>query len=968
MKGIGWFTIGGIYRNERTGRWIATLVLVLLPLALVIRLLIEHGQIVVDDLTPLGSAMQTMQLCLGENDIASIGGRIAAAEPALCSFGLMNVVIGAKLTEIVGNIWLPLVLAGLGMQLYCRRLGAAVSTGFISGIIYELSPALLNQAQQGGPAILWMAASLPWVTALLIRRGDETWLHNGILLGVVGTIALYFDVQVVPFLAVAAVPGIVLCSARGNWRWLTACVGTGLAVMLVAGSPAWVNAATVVQGATHSTLSPVVQFVTYNRSSLSLGNLFGSFGRIGPVIGGALLLAGAIRSETVLMRRAKIAAVVCVVVTIGIDTVMYYFGAIIIAVAPVMLFLQNGIKFEVLIDFGLVIIVANMIQDLYNDGSRKVTDTWKSGKVVFALIPTLVLPVAGIASSGVNVLNGELGMPVTAHVPRGFGTVESYLKQRARRADYRVLFLPQSVANVRAESALYPNSLVDTGSISAQGLHALKNAYALLANESPGAALALGRLDVEFVVVDQQFVASKGANWELGPREVVNVANTLMAVGAPSDYLRALHAESGFVPFSTVDGWIIFRDEDWIPMYQHYDRLAILDTENEQGSRALREVGKVRVGSQVGLNLWTVKQYEYPVSAGASYVLSGEVEDHGVYAGAMRVRWVFASGHDRSWTGLIGLSRTSAYSVARVQSVLTAPFGAKYVIIQLLGGWERAPIRGWTVFRNIQMRLTNSSAHWLGVGGGMNAQATLESLLGAGTVVSEGRNLENVRGVIPIRSSGSGTIGSNVRDERVTLLNGSAVIGRGAWAFTADSETAATLFTLEGGDGYLQLQHGVAVADGDQQSLVWMRIGAGGKTSIVRQAYTGANRVACSQACEIADLAIVTKGRAQRVVRIGWSTAAVFPNGVPRSLAPKVASGGSATYIVCGREGQCPDPSVGVSIEMRQLILMALGWSVLAAALLWLTLRGWFRQGESKGYKASRSSCNSDVHAGNSRQ
>lgn len=775
---------------------VAAVAIVAITLLVSYRLLLSSAQYQVNDLVPVGSAGSMLKTCLWPYQYAGLGLPNPAPVPSLCLFGGVAAIIGPTETQ---HLFLVGCLGGAGLAMFRLLRQLKYSTLFcgLGALLYEFSPAIMNQLQSGGPGILLVGAVFPAIIAETIAPGAEARLARPARAGALLSFVTLFNPQAPFLLAPLIVPFLGAIAVRGGWRSMVRFVGVFACTTLVFSIPLLLAAPGEGTAVASIGQSLATQLITSVRATsvTEFAVPYAYFGLIPAALGAVAII---FRQDRAAFDRAiAVSAAMVVSVWITLRLMPLQLMHVWIGIA----LFKDFIKLQILFGIPVTVLTVAGIQIAASK------DVLLRPRRQLAVALSVAVAVTGvlIAGEGPALASGDVGL-ASYSVPAVYASALNAIQRTApASSSYRNLWLPQDLSTIGTLSTLDPSSFVYRSAAAPLVRKAVLQTFtAFVSKDDANIAPLLTQDGVRFIVVATDLQVQPDAPFESAPPNIAAIGGTQVLAGSARYFLDILNKAPGIVRISRSKGYALYENRLWRPMLSHYRAMLVFDRSDSNAA--------VPVGSPLGLNwtplvgtessitrgdvtirassrpTWSPVIARVTVKPGAEYQISSHIAAHNALNTHIKVQWL--GGPSLTTTYVVIL--TSPDSVRSITTRIVAPKGASVAQVMLMGGWTTAP-GGFSSFQQTHIS---------------PIVPTAPSLENASTPLSEwmlGRQLPNllveadtqpteVR-ALPQRDvvSFSRTPCLPSQQHCANLLAFPDVHLRGNWAFTADIPSAGPL-------------------------------------------------------------------------------------------------------------------------------------------------------------------------------
>ncbi|MHB8312306.1 MAG: hypothetical protein ACYDD0_03260 [Candidatus Dormibacteria bacterium] len=648
-------------------------------------------------------------MCLWPYQNAGLGRPNPIPVPSLCVFGGMAAVVGQTAAQ---HLFLISCIGGAGFSMLwlLRRLGNPLPLCVLGSVLYQLSPAVVNQFQAGGPGILLAAAVFPAVLAGTVAPSEASPIAEGARAAALLAVATLFNPQAPVLILVVLAPFLVAAIARSGWRWTRGfCVSFGV-TSAICSLPLLLSLAGE-SAAVAATGSSLAQQLILSVRETSVTQFLAPYAYVG-VVPAVLGAAWTLRRKG--SEPGELAAVASAGCIVGLWSVLSIAPLPLLHLWPEIALFKDFIKLQILLGISIAVMTVVGVRALVHiDGPGR-----RRFRSAAALAAITMAAGALVATEGPALASGDLGLG-PHEIPRVYGRALGAMRQLAGEgSSYRVLWLPQDLRTVGTLSTLAPSSLMyrsDAGRLARQMV--LQTYGAFTGGEVGNIASLLGAESVRFVVVQTGYRPQRDAPFETAPPSIAQIGGTRVLAGAPDYFMSVLDQAPGMVRISGGDGYVLYENRLWRPLLTEYRAMVVVDTPNGRAvahagpSLELRWKGGANVqwsrlgGNSVSIQAapfrsWSPVVADVPVRAGGTYEVSGTVQATDARATHVKVIWLgSAPSLDASYVAVLTSDTTSkSFSVD-----LAAPPGAQTAQVTLMGGWSTGA-HGFSRFGDIRVR------------------------------------------------------------------------------------------------------------------------------------------------------------------------------------------------------------------------------------------------------------------------
>jgi hypothetical protein len=329
--------------------------------------------------------------------------------------------------------------------------------------------------------------------------------------------------------------------------------------------------------------------------------------------------------------------------------------------------------------------------------------------------------------NGKSLLGGRIGIPLWADIPTTYTEVLSSLSSSdSDISQYRVLWIPIDWRLMQFQRASDLNLLMYRSENSEQSRLAVYSAFTAIADdhESQIASL-LADLNVKYVVIDLHDGQDRNSEpWQNGPRVLASVWDSKVLAGNPADYQQVLSKSPGMALAQFMPGWLVYRNTEWRPILQTYDRVLTLPSTSYETSPPTNQGpaiplawsaplgvrwthnsdGSIQINAikaTAGQTQWAPVRAGFTVVAGSSYRFMGTMNYQHVTQAHVKIVWHSAVSSLDAATYLLG--GHDGTGVASFDQTVIAPAGATTAEMMLMGGWTQDQ-PGTTSYSGIAIR------------------------------------------------------------------------------------------------------------------------------------------------------------------------------------------------------------------------------------------------------------------------
>ncbi len=782
----------GLRQSPMAASWtVGVVVIVAVTLIALLQLLLSGHQYQVNDLSPVGPAGSMLKTCLWPYQYAGLGLPNPIPVPSLCILGGAAAVIGPTGTQ---HLFLLGCIGGAGLSMFrlLRRLEYGMPLCAIGALLYEFSPAIVNQFRFGGPGILLAGAVFPAILAETIVPDTQRRLIQPARAGVLLGFVTLFNPQA-PFLVVPlVVPFLGAMMVRTGWRSMVQFVGVFVSATVACSLPLLLIAHG--EGITAAITGPslTTQLITSVRTTsvTQFAVPYAYFGLIPAALGAAVI---AFRSDRSTFERAVVvSAAMIFLLWVALRLLPLQLVHLWIGIA----LFKDFIKLQML--FGVPVTVLTIA------GIRIVATKAIMPKLTRMAVPLLVgAAVAGVlvSGNGAALASGNMGL-TSYRVPSVYASALSALQRRAPAgSSYRVLWLPQDLPTVGTLSTLDPSSLVYRSDAAPPVRKTVLQTFdAFVESDDTDIAPLLAQDGVRFVVVATAPRMQPDATFESARPNIAAIGGTQVLAGSPRYFLDILDQAPGIIRVARANGYELYENRLWQPMLTHYRAMLVVYGPSQSevpqtgpplnmgftpvvGTKWSETAGDITIVASSRPS-WSPVIAEVAVDPGTEYQLSGQVTAHDALNTHIKIQWMGGSSVTTTYVVIL----TSSLSTKSFTALVAAPSGASIAQVMLMGGWAGAP-GAFSSFGNIQMSPIVVATSSLGVAARAGSEWLLQRqlpglLLEAGTQPTKIRTLPKADVVTlrqtPCRRSQQGC---------ANLLSLQDVELHGSWAFAASIQT-----------------------------------------------------------------------------------------------------------------------------------------------------------------------------------
>lgn len=703
---------------------------VIVTLGLCARILLA-GQYQVADLSPVGSTRDMFALCLLPYQDAGLGRANSASVPGLCVSGVLAALFGAANAQhffLVGT----LAGAGLSMLWLLRRLGNPPILSLTGALLYELSPAIVNQFGQGGPGLLLTGAVLPAVAAVMVAPPEANpYVEGARAAGILG-LATLFNPQV-PFLAaVLLIPFVPLVIGNGRGYFVRASLTAGF-VYGLATFPVLLTLGSQVE-VIHTHINELSAELSRGIAAISPAEFVIPYAWVGlaPAMVGAIITAIGRKAHP-----GEVAALGSTLLILSLFLVFHMEPTIVLRWASPLLLFKDFIKFQILLGIPVVIFtIAATRWAVQRYGEPRLRR--QRVVVVFLTLAIASGPIWGLETR--VIASGDMGLGSGA-LPNVVVEGINMIKTVGNRSGaFRVLWLPQDLRTVGTVGSLLPSALFyrDDAPVPARRL-VLQIFDAFVRGDTNVVAPVLAEAGVRYVVLQQDYRVQPDAPFEAGYPTIAAIGGTKVLAGAPGRFEQLLAASPGMRRLAVQRGIVIYANILWRPLIEVHRGLMAVDkgarppssvtgpplplrwqsasaSGNVAQNWTLREV---RIPASLQRS-WSPAYADVPVIGGNDYLVSGRVEAWHAVETHVKVIWM----GDREPQISLVKRLQSRVASASFQVIVHAPEWASGAQLFLMGGWADGH-EGYSTFRDIGMQPLLRAPVLRGLGERFTAISTL---------------------------------------------------------------------------------------------------------------------------------------------------------------------------------------------------------------------------------------------------
>jgi hypothetical protein len=582
-----WQSIRRDHAADLALRWARPGIVVVATACVGARLLLSHAQYVQADLQPFSRHL--LDACALPYENIGLGRENPAASPSLCAFGLAAAILGGPVAQHLFLV-ATMCTAGISMLFLLRRLGNPWWLSVAGGLLYEFSPPMLNQIDDGGPGILFTGALLPIILISTIPSTRYSAARRGAICGAVLALSTYVNIQAPALAAFLLVPAVAAntLSVRSREQGahsapaklssvaespdqssitsmakyvVAAAVAFGLGILpLLQSLPAQVQGASTASG---SVSADLVSRLAQSQGALDFFVPFLFVGAV-PAFAGIVWLSRRRDAHPV-----ELAAAFSFAILIVFWEVFARNGVQIVRAVPLIGLFKDFIKLQIVMGVPLTVLSVMVVRWTVAQWSGSASQVVRLPLAsIFAML--LLIPQGAVVSP--DILSLRFGLAPSQEVPNGFvQTVTRLHSIDTNAANYRVLWLPMDFRVFRSFESLEPSVLLYREDSSAAAKQAVLDTYlAIVGRKGIVIATMLATEGVKYVVLDKVDGQLPGASWQTGSMNVVSVYGTYLLTGQESEYENVLDNSPGLSRLSSQGGYVIYRNLLWESIESSY--------------------------------------------------------------------------------------------------------------------------------------------------------------------------------------------------------------------------------------------------------------------------------------------------------------------------------------------------------------------------------------------------------------
>lgn len=789
---------------------VGVLAIVIATILASIRILLSGHQYQINDLDPVGSSATMIRMCLWPYQHAGLGLPNPIPVPSLCLLGGAAAILGPTGAQ---HFFLIGCLGGAGLSMFrlLRRYQYAITLCVVGGLLYEFSPAIVNQFQFGGPGILLSGAVIPAILAETIVTPGESLLRPAARAGALLGLASLFNPQAPFLLAVLLIPFLGAVAFRNGWWPMIRFTAMFMAIALVCSIPVVALAHGEASVAASAASSLAKQLITSVRATS--GSQFAvPYLYVG-------LLPAAVGACVIVARHGHAPSERAVVVA---TTIVIYVWIILRLMPMQLLHLWIGfalfkdfIKLQIL--FGIPVTVLTIVAIQFT-ASRLVVP--RPARLAACLVGITLVAGPSLVVQGGAAISGDVGI-ASYRVPSQYQSALTAIHRRDPVSQaYRDLWLPQDFPVFGTLSTLDPSSLVyRPGSSPLVRGTVIRTFDAFVRDDPADVAPLLAQVGVRFVVVATTLRVQADAPFEAARPNIAAIAGTKLLAGAPRYFINILDRAQGLVRVSQGDGYKIYENKLWYPIVSHYRGLLVMKHSNTNsgvslgpplalhwapagGAKASETPSGVTIMASHAVS-WSPVTGDISVKPGVEYEVSGDLKAWNAAATHVKIEWLGPSSVTMSMVAVL----PTASSEEAFNRQFAAPSGVTRARVFLMGGWSTGS-GGFSHFAHIRVRPILPKVISLGGVSAPQTEWLLQRQLST-LLIEGGSSPAAVRGIMPMNDVITLQGSPCARSEQgcAMFMNYEDVRRNGSWGFATDAAGVPLFswFTAEGVEGSLTI-------------------------------------------------------------------------------------------------------------------------------------------------------------------